>query len=100
MERARAHATGRSDQEFLDIADKEIKTLQKEMEEDKETFNGLLITAESERNEAQQAEQEAKAQVHSLRQRVDALQRQVKQSADRAVPVSLPNNLQDLQDWC
>lgn len=99
LNRQKARDEGASNVDLLAVADEEIEALKRDLQEQKETYDGLLATAESERDRAEQVAQEVRAQVYALRQRIEALQRQIDEGASaHAVPI--PSDLSDLESWC
>ena len=99
LTRQKAREQGASDKDVLAVADAEIEALKKDLLEQKETYDGLLATAETERDLAEQTAQEARAQTYALRQRIEALQKQVEEgAAAREVPI--PDDLSGFEDWC
>lgn len=99
LARQKAQGEGASNKDLLAVADEEIDALKKDLQEQKETYDGLLATAEAEREQAEQAAQEARAQTFGLRQRIEALQKQLDEgAAAHAVPI--PDTLDGFEEWC
>jgi hypothetical protein len=99
LTRQKAREQGASDKDVLAVADAEIEALRKDLQEQKDTYDGLLATAEAERDLADQAAQEARAQTFALRQRIEALQKQLDEGA-AARGVSIPDSLDGFEEWC
>ena len=99
LERRAAKVAGSSDVELLALAESENQRLETELREQQETYEGLLVAAEQERENALDHEREARAQVFALRERIRALEaRAAELGNDDDTPI--PASLEDFEPWC
>lgn len=94
-----ARREGSSEADLLVLAAEENTTLQRMMEEQKATYDGLLLTAEREREEAIQAAAQALSQVGALRRRIEVLEDRL-QKTDIVSATAIPTTLTDFESWC
>lgn len=97
LQRKAARDEGRSDEELLGLADAEIKRLEGVLQEQKQTYDGLLDAIEVERDEAVGAKQEALALAATLRARVERLQEAL---ASAGTETPIPDDLESFGEWC
>lgn len=96
--RAAARESGKSDKELLALALDENDDLRTRLAEDKQTYEGLLSAAESERDEVIAQRDAAKDEVRRLRDRVDHLLAGIEASG-RQEDVEIPSSLDSLESW-
>ena len=100
QERARARSTGGSDAELLKMYDDDNVKLRAELDQQKQEFGGLLAEAERERDDEQNAAQEAMAQAWGLRRRIGALESQLEEAGATPALPPIPTGLDTFEDWC
>lgn len=93
-----ARIEGQSDSELLAIASEEIKELEGRAEEDRRTFDGLLVEAEKERDSAQATADGARSEAASLRARVAHLEHALTLQGP-VKPTRIPESLDELGEW-
>lgn len=96
---AKARREQESDAALLKLAEEEIAALKSSLDQQREEYEGLLETAESERAEALTRESAASAQVNALRRRVESLERRLA-STSEANAEQIPDSLDDFEMWC
>ena len=95
-ERKGAQQSGSSDTALLELADAEIKGLEQDLAQQKETYDGLLLDLEAELARTQAILHEVTARAHSVRERVGSLEASLK-TANLSTPI--PSDLKDLESW-
>jgi hypothetical protein len=96
-QRQAARQAGTGNAELLDLADAEIKKLEATLQEQKQTYDGLLTDLEQQLSEAREDHREALAQQYALRERVDKMAA----ALDAAAPQTpLPTDLGSFDAWC
>jgi len=95
-----ARDTGSSERELLALAEKEIKELRDSSEKDRATYQGLVDQYERERDQAREEAQQTQAASGHLRQRIRALEEQVKSSTKSVADAPIPTSLDGLEPWC
>lgn len=101
ISRGEARASSASDKELLDLAELEIKQLQSQIEESKETYGALMEQADSEivqlKSSLSQALEDSKNQrwrITHLEQALDRRPETIKEKAE------IPESFDVLEDWC
>ncbi len=95
-ERKNAQKSGSSDAELLELADAEIQRLEHDLLQQKETYEGLLLSLEADLANSEAVRHEVISRSHSMRERVDKLESTLN-SKNQAVPI--PSDLRDLDSW-
>lgn len=99
LERRAAKAAGSTDNELLALVEEDNKALEQTLREQRETYEGLLLTAEKERDSAVAGEREAQARTFALRERIRVLEARASDHGDtQAVPI--PPSLEGFEEWC
>jgi hypothetical protein len=96
QQRRSAQEAGSSDAELLDLADKEIARLEAELSQQKDTYDGLLLSIESELEVAVATKDEFQARGHSLRGRIASLELSL---SEAAIATPIPSDLGELENW-
>ncbi len=91
--------SGGSDAELLGLYEQDNEALRKELEEQKELYDGLFATADDERNAAVQELNAAKAQAFALRERIRSLEKQLASTPHQSLP-PIPATLDGFEAWC
>ena len=99
LRRDAAKEEGSSDADLLELAELEIEELKDSFEFMEKEYDGLLSMAEQERNQAQEAAQQARVRNIHLLHRVESLETQLKAAGQSTTP-KIPNNLDRFEDWC
>jgi len=89
---------GGSDSELRQLFERDNEELRKQLKEQKELYDGLLETAERERQEAQQEASAAKQQAFDRLRQVRSLEAKTSQVDQSPTPV--PDDLNDFESWC
>ena len=87
-----------SDSELLKLALDENEELQARIERDAEEYQGVLDSAESERDHAEQEAQKLGAMVAHLQMRIQSLENRIRDRG-RTLEPDLPDKLDDLEAW-
>ncbi len=96
--KARTEA-GASDSELLELALDENEQLKKQIEEQSDTYDGLIREMEAELGVAVQAEKEADSRIYGLKARVDYLEHALQTTPSRVQKTPIPDNFQEIEDW-
>lgn len=99
LRRDAAKKEGSSDTDLLELAELEIRELNDSLETAKKEYDGLLSVAEQERDQAQEASQQAQAANTYLRLRIDSLEQQLNAAGQSTTP-NIPTNLDGFEEWC
>jgi len=99
-DRDRLKRGGTSVDELLPLYEEDNEKLRKEIDEQRQEFEGLVATIEHERDDMQQQAQEARAQSFGLRERVRALESRLAKSGDASKQVAIPKSLENFENWC
>jgi len=91
-------ASGGSDDALRRLYERDNEELRKQLVEQKELYDGLLETAESERESAQIEASAAKQQAYDRLQQVRTLERRVAGASPATTPI--PEGLDEFQTWC
>lgn len=98
-ERKKLRKAGGADAELLSLFEQDNEQLRLDLSEQKEHYDGLLVSAESERESALQNANTAKSLNFVLRERLRAIE--AKLSALEAQPQTpIPEDLDDFEVWC
>lgn len=95
-----AREAGSSDRDLLALAEEDNTSLRKALDEQKSTYDGLLLVAEEERRQATQAAEQTQARLTSLRRRIDSLELKLKTRDGQTTQPEIPDNLDGFQNWC
>jgi len=98
-ERKKLRAAGGSEAELSALFEQDNERLRQEMAEQKEQYDGLLATAEAEREAALQDANAAKSQTFALRDRLRALESQLSGMASNP-QTPIPESLDTFESWC
>ena len=99
LERERRRKAGGTDAELIQLFEHDNEQLRKDLQEQKEQYDGLLIAADSEREAAIQEANAAKAQALERLHRIRQLEKKFAESpAQQATPI--PETLEDFETWC
>lgn len=96
QERKGAEQSGSSDSALLELADAEIQRLENDLSQQKETYDGLLLSLEAELAKSEAIRHEVTARAHAIRERVASLEVSLK-TTNVATPI--PSDLRDLETW-
>ncbi|MEI2420332.1 hypothetical protein V6O07_08655, partial [Arthrospira platensis SPKY2] len=96
--RERAFQEGRSDQELLALALEDNEELKRKIEEDEATYSGLLDGAEKDHRQLVQERDEARAELASLRFRIEHLEKALEARDIKDQP-DIPASLEVLEHW-
>ncbi len=88
-----------TESELLQLALAEIKALKAAQEEEKETYDGLLMVAEEDRRQVEKERDEARQQVSALLARVAYLEHALETGGKARQSEDIPANLADLRNW-
>jgi hypothetical protein len=97
LEAEAARKSGAADSVLLELALKENQELQRELDEQKETYDGLLATTDGDAEVVRREGDEIKAQNASLRARIAYLESVVRQRAQERVEI--PDSFETLEEW-
>jgi hypothetical protein len=100
LDRERAKRHGASETELLQMYESEIEQLESDLQEQKETFEELLIEAERERAKATEKANEATALMMHARARIDSLAERLIKAAGQSASLELPGDLGEFENWC
>lgn len=95
---AELKATGGSDDELRCLFERDNEELRKQLDEQKELYDGLLETAEDERQTAHQETSAAKQQAFDRLQQIRSLERRLAQTSQSTSQI--PDELDSFQAWC
>lgn len=99
IERRAAKAGGSTDRELLALAEDDNSRLESSLREQHQTYGGLLVAAEEERDGAASAEREARAQTFALRERIRMLEARAAAQGE-AEQVPIPQTTDGFDVWC
>lgn len=97
--RSKAARQGASDKELLELALEENDSLSSKLKEERETFEGLLQTADSERRQLEGERDAARNETFNLQSRVIHLEAALKDSGKQE-DVDIPQSFESLEEWC
>lgn len=97
--RAKAKAEGATDAELLTLAIEENDSLQRKLDEEKETYDGLLQAAELDRQQMEQELDEARASYRALQARLQHLEVALSAAGKQEEP-QIPDSFEKLDTWC
>jgi hypothetical protein len=95
-ERKRLKHSGGSDAELTKMYEQDNEQLRKELTEQKDQYDGLLASADLEREAAVQEANSARAQTSALRERVRLLEKRLPSQSQTPIP----DTLNDFESWC
>jgi hypothetical protein len=93
-----ARRTGSSDAALLSLYEEDNDNLRRQLAQEKEKNDALLVLAEEERDAALDAAQQARERAKPLRRRIESLERATQGGAAR--PQSVPSTLDNVETWC
>lgn len=99
MERERLREAGGTDAELIRLFEQDNDQLRKDLQEQKGQYDGLLLTADAEREAAIQEANAAKAQALERLHRIRLLEKRLAESA-APQPTPIPNTLDEFEAWC
>lgn len=99
-DRDRMKRSGTSADELLPLYEQDNEKLRKDLDEQRQEFEGLFATVERERDDMQQQAQEARAQSFGLRERIRALEARLSKVGGASKEPSIPENLDGFETWC
>lgn len=91
--------SGGSNADLIGLYEQDNEALRKELDEQKELYDGLFATTDDERNAAVQELNAAKAQAFSLRERIRSLEKQLASMPNQSPP-PIPLTLDGFEAWC
>jgi len=97
--RDRAKESGASDAELFALAMDENESLQRKLEEEKETYDGLLQAAEQDRRQIESELGEARSNCRALQSRVEYLEAAFS-AAGKQEETPIPDSFNNLEAWC
>lgn len=99
LERERLTEAGGTDTELIRLLGQDNEQLRKDVQEQKEEYDGLPLAADKEREDAVQKANAAKAQALERLHRIRLLEKRIAKSAgQQATPI--PETLDDFETWC
>lgn len=99
LERERLKKTGGTDADLIQLFEQDNEQLRKDIQEQKEQYDGLLLTAETERETALQEANAAKAQAIERLHRIRQMEKRLEGSSNQqATPI--PEALDVFEVWC
>lgn len=99
FERNRLKEAGASDSELATLYEQDNEQLRKELKEQKEQYDGLLVAADAERESAIQAADAAKSQALERLHRIRLLESRLAKSSVHE-KVEIPSSLDNFEAWC
>ncbi len=87
------------DSDLLQLAELEIEELKDSLKSTEKEYDDLLSVAEQERDQEQEAAQQARATNTYLRYRIDSLEPQLKAAGQSTTP-DIPDTLDGFEEWC
>lgn len=99
LERERFKETGGTDADLIKLFEQDNAQLRKDLQEQKEQYDGLLLAADTEREAAVQESNAAKAQALERLHRVRQLEKKLAElETQQATPI--PETLDGFETWC
>lgn len=98
-EREKLKNAGGSDTELLELYEQDNEQLRKDIKEQKEQYDGLLASADTERESAIQEANAAKAQALDRLYRIRALEVRLADAVSPS-PTPIPETLEPFEAWC
>jgi hypothetical protein len=97
--RNKASQLGASDKELLKIALEENDVLSQKIQEDKDTYDGLLLASESDRQQVEAERDQSRADYRMLQARLNYLETALK-ATGKQEQIPIPDTFEDLEAWC
>ncbi|BAV33758.1 hypothetical protein SCL_1447 [Sulfuricaulis limicola] len=97
--RNKASKQGASDKELLALAMEENDSLNRKLKEEKETYDGLLQSAEVDRKLIESERDQTRVDYRSLQARLAHLEAAL-HTAGKQEETSIPDSFDDLEEWC
>lgn len=97
--RDKASERGASDTQLLQLALEENDSLNQKLREDKDVYNGLLLSADAERKQIEAERDYERAEARSLQARVIHLEAALLETGKQE-DISIPRTFEGLEDWC
>lgn len=99
LEREKVKNTGGTDADLIRLFEQDNEQLRKDIQEQKEQYDGLLLAADSEREAALQEANAAKAQALERLHRIRQLEKKFTETvAQQLTPI--PDTLDEFEPWC
>ena len=99
LDRERIRKSGGSDAELRKLYEQDNEQLRKDLAEQKEQYDGLLLAADTEREAAAQEANAAKSQAMERLHRIRLLEKKLAESSTRQ-DTPIPDTLDSFEDWC
>ncbi|WP_139026490.1 hypothetical protein [Achromobacter arsenitoxydans] len=99
LERERLRKAGGTDAELIRLFEQDNDQLRKDLQEQKGQYDGLLLTADAEREAAIQEANSAKAQALERLHRIRLLEKRLAESV-APQPTPIPDALDEFETWC
>lgn len=99
IEREKLKKTGGTDAELIQLFEQDNDQLRRDIKEQKEQYDGLLLAADTERENALQEANAAKAQALERLHRIRQLEKKLTDSAAQQV-TPIPETLDEFEAWC
>jgi hypothetical protein len=99
QKRNRARSAGASDKELLSLAIEENDSLRHKLDDEIETYDGLLQSAEEDRKQIEAERDETRANCRSLQARVMHLEAALG-ATGKQEDTPIPDSFEGLEDWC
>ena len=100
LDRTKIKQAGGTDAALLSLYESDNDHLRKELQEQKEQYDGLLVAADSERAAAVEAAAIAKAQALERAHRIRLLEQRISAAATSPEAASVPASLELFEEWC
>jgi len=97
--RNKASQLGASDKELLEIALEENDVLSQKIQEDKDTYDGLLQASEADRQQVEAERDQSRADYRMLQSRLTYLEAALK-AIGKQEQIPIPDTFEDLEAWC
>lgn len=100
LDRAKVKQAGGTDASLLALYESDNDHLRKELQEQKEQYDGLLAAADSELAAAVEVAALAKSQALERAHRIRLLEQRISSAATSREAVSLPDSFEQFEEWC
>lgn len=99
LERERRRKSGSTEAELIQLYEHDNEQLRKDLKEQKEQYDGLLSTADVERESAIQEANAAKALSLTRLHRIRQLEKKIAELSEQQ-PTPIPETLESFESWC
>lgn len=99
QKRHQAGKQGASDKELLALALEENDSLNRKLKEEKDTYNGLLQSAEVDRRQIESERDQARTDFRSLQARLMHIEAAL-QATGKQENIPIPDSFEGLEEWC